>query len=362
MDNQVPASASNTPKGNPFDQPTKLPRVTEDQLIMAGAHFGHLTQRWNPKMRPYILTARNGIYLLDMGKTESLIEEACNAIVRIAVKGDEILFVGTKKQARDVIEEQAVRSVSPYVTFRWLGGMLTNFATIRRSLKTLETYERMALDGTFEKINKKERLTIERSKTKLDRVLGGIREMHRLPGGIFVVDIRKEAIAVAEARKLGIPVFAIVDTNANPNKVDYPIPANDDAYKSIWLISQAITDSILEGKKQIQDVRKPSRPFGDREGKGDREGREGRDGRGKPKKSRPGDRSRGRSQKDQRNAPAPASASDPKKKNPEGDRSSPKPRGSAGPKRKPGGSGRGGSDNRPQRASGPPKKKGTEQK
>jgi len=197
--------------------------------------------------------ARNGIYLIDLLKTQVLIDKACKEITRIATKGSDVLFVGTKKQARDIIHEQAGRSESPFVTYRWLGGMLTNYSTIRKSLKTLESYEKMATDGTYEKINKKQRLTVEKSKVKLDRVLGGIRDMRRLPGALFIVDINKESIAVAEARKLGIPIIAIVDTNVNPEVVDFPIPANDDAYKSIWLITQTIADAILEGKRQHKD-------------------------------------------------------------------------------------------------------------
>ncbi len=262
MDNQVPVNVSNIPNVNSSDLPfesqpgSELARVSIDQLLLAGAHFGHLTQRWNPKMKPYIFMARNGIYLLDLKKTQVLIDEACKAISAITAKGGEILFVGTKQQARDIIEEQATRSESPYVIFRWLGGMLTNYQTIRKSLKTLESYEQMESDGTYEKISKKERLTIGQSKDKLTRVLGGIRDMKKLPGALFIVDIRKESIAVAEARNLGIPIFAIVDTNVDPGVVDYPIPANDDAYKSIWLITQTIANAILEGKSKYKETRK----------------------------------------------------------------------------------------------------------
>jgi len=228
-------------------------RVTVNQLLLAGAHFGHLTRRWNPKMKPYIFMARNGIYLIDLQKTQMLIEEACKEMTRIAATGQDVLFVGTKKQARDVVEDEAKRGNCSFVTHRWLGGMLTNYATIRRSLKTLESYEKMETDGTFEKITKKEQLSINKSKEKLNRILGGIRDMKRLPGAIFVIDTNHEAIAVAEARKLGIPIFAIVDTNVDPTLVDFPIPANDDAFKSIWLISRTIADAILEGKKHHDD-------------------------------------------------------------------------------------------------------------
>jgi len=264
MDNQEPVSASSIPnddtdsmaavieKNSPGKE--QLPRVTVDQLLLAGAHFGHLTRRWNPKMKKYIFSSRNGIYLIDLFKTQKLIGVACDKVAKIAATGEDIMFVGTKKQARDIIESEAKRAGASYVTYRWLGGMLTNFSTIRRSLKTLENYERMATDGTYEKLRKKEILTIEKAKEKLNRVLGGIRDMRRLPSAVFIVDTIHEAISVAEARKLGIPVFAIVDTNVDPDLVDYPIPANDDAFKSIGLIARAFADAILEGKKHYQDT------------------------------------------------------------------------------------------------------------
>jgi len=230
------------------------PRVSIEQLLLAGAHFGHLTQRWNPKMKPYIFMARNGIYLIDLQKTQSLIEKACKFVSTVAARGEDVLFVGTKKQARETVQEEAVRATSPYVTFRWLGGMLTNYQTIRKSIKTLEGYEKQGEDGTYAKITKKEQLMIEREKGDLSKVLGGIRDMRRLPGLLFIVDIQKEAIAVAEARKLGIPIIAIVDTNVDPELVDYPIPANDDAYKSVWLISHAISDAIIEGRHKFVET------------------------------------------------------------------------------------------------------------
>ncbi len=263
MDNPEPASASNTPNANTSSdsagsmKSASLYRVTVDQLLLAGAHFGHLTQRWNPKMKRYIFMARNGIYLIDLNKTQELINVACRKAVEIAEKGEEILFVGTKKQARDIIEGEAKRADCPYVTYRWLGGMLTNFATIRRSLKTLEGYERMASDGTYEKLTKKEQLQIEKSKQKLLRVLGGIRDMRRLPGAVFIIDTNHEDIAVAEARKLNIPIIAIVDTNVDPDLIDYPIPANDDAFKSIGLIARAVADAIVEGKHKLKDTQAP---------------------------------------------------------------------------------------------------------
>ncbi len=258
MDNPAPASVSNTPSDSlSMSQALPMnvgPRVSVDQLLLAGAHFGHLTQRWNPKMKRFIFMARNGIYLIDLQKTQVMLEAACAAIAKIAATGEEILFIGTKKQARDVIETEAKRARCPYMTYRWLGGTLTNYSTIRKSLKTLEGHEKMGTDGTYEKLNKKEQLTIEKEKGKLNMTLGGIREMRRLPGAVFIVDTKRESIAVAEARKLKIPIFAIVDTNVDPDLIDHPVPANDDAFKSIWLITHAITDAILEGKRAVRDV------------------------------------------------------------------------------------------------------------
>jgi small subunit ribosomal protein S2 len=230
-----------------------MPRVTVEQLLMAGAHFGHLTRRWNPKMKPYIFMAKNDIYIIDLKKTQECIETACNALVEIVGKGEDVLLVGTKKQAADIIRSEATRVGCPYVVERWLGGMLTNFATIRKGLKTLASLEKKAVDGTYEKITKKERLSLDKHKAKLDKVLGGVRDMKRLPGAMYVVDIKKEHIAVAEAHKLGIPIVAIVDTNVDPELVDYPIPGNDDAFKSIGLITRAITDTILENRKVAKE-------------------------------------------------------------------------------------------------------------
>jgi len=230
-----------------------MSRVTIEQLLMAGAHFGHLTRRWNPKMKPYIFMAKNDIYIIDLKKTQQCIEKACNALAEIVANGDDVMFVGTKKQAKDIIRSEADRVSCPYVTERWLGGMLTNFATIRRGLKSLAILEKKAVDGTYEKVSKKERLSIDKEKAKLDKVLGGIRNMKKLPGALYIVDIKKEHIAVAEAHKLGIPVVAIVDTNVDPDPITYPIPANDDAFKSIGLITSAITETILENRKVSKD-------------------------------------------------------------------------------------------------------------
>lgn len=260
MDNLAPASDSSiqsakidTPILAPQQKPEGANRVSVEQLLLAGAHFGHLKQRWNPKMKPYIFSSQNGIYLIDLNKTAAMLEIACQAITKIAGKGESVLFVGTKKQAREVIEEEAKRANCPFVTYRWLGGMLTNHTTIRRSLKTLETFDQMSIDGTYEKLTKKEQLSINKLRTKLERTLGGVKDMRKLPGAVFVIDTKREAIAVAEARKLGILVFAIVDTNVDPDKIDYKIPANDDAFKSIWLILRTIADAILEGKAKSKD-------------------------------------------------------------------------------------------------------------
>jgi small subunit ribosomal protein S2 len=227
-----------------------MPRVPVAELLAAGCHFGHLTRRWNPKMRPYIFMERNGIHIVDLMKTSLLLDEACNAIANVVAEGKRILFVGTKKQAVDVIREEAVRTGQFYVTERWLGGYLTNFTTIRKSVKRLTNIEKMESDGTFEKITKKEVLFLHREKDKLNKVLSGVVEMTRLPGAIFVVDVKKETIAVKEAKRLGIPVFAIVDTNCDPEEIDFVIPANDDAIKSIQVIMKAVGDAILEGKER----------------------------------------------------------------------------------------------------------------
>ena len=227
-----------------------MPRVEVAELLAAGCHFGHLTRRWNPKMRPYIFMERNGIHIVDLMKTSYLLDEACNAIANVAAEGKRVLFVGTKKQAKDVVKEAAIKTGQFYVTDRWLGGSLTNFSTIRKSVKRLTNIEKMESDGTFDKLTKKEILFLHREKDKLNKVLSGVVEMTRLPGAIFVVDIKKEAIAVKEARRLNIPVFAIVDTNCDPNDVDFVIPANDDAINSVQVILKAFGDAVLEGRER----------------------------------------------------------------------------------------------------------------
>lgn len=225
-----------------------MAEVSLQQLLLAGCHFGHLTRRWNPKMKKYIFMERNGIHIIDLKKTRDCLKRATEEIAEIVRKGGYVLFVGTKKQGRDIIKVEAERCDMPYVTERWLGGTLTNFITIKKSIKRLKNLEKKATDGTYDKLSKKEILSIEREKEKLDKVLGGIRDMNGLPSALYVVDAKKEAIAIAEARRLDIPVFAILDTNADPDLVDFPIPSNDDAFKAINLITHAIADAVLEGK------------------------------------------------------------------------------------------------------------------
>jgi len=227
-------------------------QTTIQELLIAGSHFGHLTRRWNPKMRSYIFMERNGIHVIDLKKTISCLKLAYDEIVNLTRSGDRILFVGTKKQAKDIIKIEAERSSSFYIHERWPGGTLTNFATIKKSIRRLKSIEKMATDGTYDKLVKKEILRNEREREKLDAVLGGIRDMNRLPGAIFIVDTKKESIAVAEAGKLNIPIFAIVDTNADPELIDFPVPANDDAFKSINLITKVIADAVIEGMSASQ--------------------------------------------------------------------------------------------------------------
>jgi small subunit ribosomal protein S2 len=235
-----------------------MPRVELADLLAAGAHFGHLTRRWNPKMKPYIFMERNGIHIIDLKKSQDLLDSACTAIANIVGEGKKVLFVGTKKQAKDVIVEEAKRCNQYYISERWLGGALTNFTTIRKSVKRLTNIEKMESDGTFDKITKKEGLFLTREKDKLSKTLSGVVEMTRLPGALFVVDVKKESIAVKEAKRLGVPVFAIVDTNCDPDAIDYIVPANDDALKTVQLITRAFANAIIEGaervKAQQQDV------------------------------------------------------------------------------------------------------------
>ncbi len=240
-----------------------MPEITLQQLLMSGAHFGHLKRRWNPKMKPFIFMERSGIYIIDLNKTLVNLLEACKVISKIVESGEKVLFLGTKKQAKDIVKVEAERCGMPFVTERWMGGTLTNFSTIKKSIKHLKNLEKMATDGSYDALLKKEILMIEREKEKMDKSLGGIKDMSRLPSGLFVVDTKKEAIAVAEAKKLGIPIFGIVDTNSDPDPINYPIPANDDAFKSISLIVHTIADAILESKSKEQkkmDMEKPEEP------------------------------------------------------------------------------------------------------
>ena len=223
--------------------------VSMKQLLEAGVHFGHQTRRWNPKMAPYIFTERNGIYIIDLQKTVVKLDEAYNFVKEVAAEGKNVLFVGTKKQAMESVKEEATRAGAYYVNARWLGGMLTNFTTIRRRIGRLKQLRTMEEDGTFDLLPKKEVIKLNLEIEKLEKFLGGIKEMTQMPGALFIVDPRKEKIAVAEAKKLGIPIVAIVDTNCDPDDVDYVIPGNDDAIRAVKLIAGAMADAIIEGKE-----------------------------------------------------------------------------------------------------------------
>lgn len=227
--------------------------ISMKQLLEAGVHFGHQTRRWNPKMAPYIFTERNGIYIIDLQKTVKKLEEAYFFARDIAAEGKSILFVGTKKQAQEAIKEEAERVGMYYVNARWLGGMLTNFKTMRRRIERLNQLKRMEADGTFDLLLKKEVIKLRAEIAKLEKYLGGVKDMNKLPGAMFIVDPRKERNAIAEARKLGIPVIAIVDTNCDPEEVDYVIPGNDDAIRAIKLISQTIANAVVEARQGEQE-------------------------------------------------------------------------------------------------------------
>ncbi len=233
-------------------------KLTYQSLMDAGVHFGHLTRKWNPKMSEYIFMENNGIHLIDLNKTLECIEEASFALKNIVRSGRKIMFVATKKQAKDIVTEEAKRLNMPYVTERWLGGMLTNFATIRKSLKKLSQIEKLMKDEAYLNMAKRERLMLTREKAKLEKLLGGITDLNRLPAALFVIDVKREHIAVSEAQKLNIPVFAMVDTNSDPDGVDFPIPANDDAFKSIHLINsyigKVIEEALMERKKEKDDA------------------------------------------------------------------------------------------------------------
>ena len=228
--------------------------VSMKQLLEAGVHFGHQTRRWNPKMARYIFTERNGIYIIDLQKTVKKLEEAYMFVRDVAANGDSVLFVGTKKQAGESIKEEAERAGAHYVNARWLGGMLTNFKTIRQRIHRLEQLRKMQEDGTFDRLPKKEVGKLELEIEKLEKYLGGIKTMNKLPGALFIVDPRKERIAVAEAKKLGIPIVAIVDTNCDPDEIDYVIPGNDDAIRAVKLIASTMADAIIEGRQGAQSA------------------------------------------------------------------------------------------------------------
>ena len=227
-----------------------MSQVTIQQLLDAGCHFGHLKRKWNPHMAPYIFMERNGIHIIDLQKTQAKLEEAAQALKQIAKSGRKVLFVATKKQAKDIIVEKVTPIDMPYVTERWPGGMLTNFPTIRKAVKKMSTIDKMATDGTFANMSKREKLQISRQRAKLEKNLGSISDMLRLPAALFVVDIMKENIAVSEARRLNIPVFGIVDTNSDPELIDFPIPANDDAANSIAIILDVLVEAIRLGNNE----------------------------------------------------------------------------------------------------------------
>lgn len=233
--------------------------ISMKQLLEAGVHFGHQTRRWNPKMAKYIFTERNGIYIIDLQKTVPKVDAAYNFLKSVAEEGKSVLFVGTKKQAQEAVKEESQKAGQFYVNERWLGGMLTNFQTIRKRIKRLKQLEAMEDDGTFDLLTKKEVQALRHEKGKLDKFLGGIKEMNALPGALFIVDPRKERIAVAEARKLNIPIVAIVDTNCDPDEIDYFIPGNDDAIRAVRLITGAMADAVIEGRQgEAGEVAEPT--------------------------------------------------------------------------------------------------------
>ena len=234
--------------------------ITQKDLLDAGVHFGHLTRKWDPRMAPYIFMEKNGIHIIDLNKTMESIEQASNALGNIVRSGRKVMFVATKKQAKEIVVEEAKRLNMPYVTERWLGGMLTNFATIRKSLKKMTSIDRLMKEEAYTNLAKRERLMITREKEKLERILGGIADLTRLPAALFVVDVKREHIAIKEAKKLNIPVFAMVDTNSDPTNIDFPIPANDDAFKSIDIITKEISGTIeqalMERKKDKDEAKR----------------------------------------------------------------------------------------------------------
>jgi small subunit ribosomal protein S2 len=256
----------------------------QQQLLEAGVHFGHLKKKWNPKMLPYIFAEKKGIHIIDLNKTVEGLQETAAAMKQIARSGKKIMFVATKKQAKEIVTECAQKVNMPYVTDRWLGGMLTNFNTVRKSVKKMQSIEKMLNDGTFDNITKKERLQLSRDKDKMEKVLGGIANMGRIPAALFLVDIGHEHIALAEAKRLGVTTFGLVDTNCDPNKVDFSIPGNDDATKSIAIITQYLTAALADGlaERQVEKIEEETEEVTERGPKFDEGGEEGRErgGRG----------------------------------------------------------------------------------
>ncbi len=242
-------------------------KVEVKELLDAGVHFGHLTRRWNPNMAPYIYMERNGIHIINLYKSAAKMQEAGDALAKIAASGRKILFVATKKQAKEIVAEQAEKANMPYITERWPGGMLTNFVTIRRAVKKMASIDRMKKDGTFNTLSKKERLQVDRLRAKLEKNLGSISDMSRLPGALFVVDITREHIAIKEAQKLNIPIFAMVDTNSDPREVEYVIPSNDDASKSINKVVSYVADSIVDGLSERKASKESKKEKADKEEK-----------------------------------------------------------------------------------------------
>jgi len=247
-----------------------MEKVEVKDLLEAGVHFGHLTRKWDPNMAPYIYMERNGIHIINLYKTAVKIEETAKALHKIAASGKKILFVATKKQAKDIVAEKAGAVNMPYITERWPGGMLTNFVTIRKAVKKMASIDRMKKDGTFNTLSKKERLQVDRLRAKLEKNLGSIADMTRLPGALFVVDIKREHIAIKEAQKLGIPIFAMVDTNSDPRQVDYVIPSNDDASKSIQKILSLVTSAVADGLTERKSEKAEKEPKSEKEGKADK--------------------------------------------------------------------------------------------
>jgi small subunit ribosomal protein S2 len=277
--------------------------ITMKQLLEAGVHFGHQTKRWNPKMKPYIFGARNGIYIIDLQKTVAMARAAFKFVADVTARGGAVLFVGTKKQAQDTIQEEAVRAGQFFVTSRWLGGTLTNFKTIKQGIDRLKALEKMAEDGTFERLPKKEVATLERERQKLEKNLGGVKDMSRLPGCVFVIDPKKEYIAVHEASRLGIPVIGVVDTNCDPDGIDFVIPGNDDAIRSIRLFTSKIADACVEGSARYKASGASERDEEEREERGGRDRDDRRGGRRMDRGGPRGGRERERERESERKGP-----------------------------------------------------------